>query len=206
MDEEKDLKDVIHEIEEENEKEALEKEKLEEAKVPESIEEVKVESPVVEVKPVVEDTKVEIISVDSKVTSDELRERKTLAEAGESLSEIKRLEQGIGLGEPFNNGLRTRKRDLRKIIGDITGVQLPEDNSVITGLEVSAKDPNGNTKSILINAGDATNPNSVRLDVTNNDTITLYTGGIGTTIFYTISILIMLLALILIYRRKKYVA
>ena len=54
MDEEKDLKDVIHEIEEENEKEALEKEKLEEAKVPESIEEVKVEPPVVEVKPVVE--------------------------------------------------------------------------------------------------------------------------------------------------------
>ena len=81
-----------------------------------------------------------------------------------------------------------------------------EDNSVITGLEVSAKDPNGNIKSILITAGDATNPNSVRLDVTNNDTITLYTGGIGTTIFYTISILIMLLALILIYRRKKYVA
>ena len=41
MEEEKDLKDVIHEIEEENEKEALEKEKLEEAKVPETIEEVK---------------------------------------------------------------------------------------------------------------------------------------------------------------------
>ena len=54
MEEEKDLKDVIHEIEEENEKEALEKEKLEEAKVPETIEEVKVEPPVVEAKPVVE--------------------------------------------------------------------------------------------------------------------------------------------------------
>ena len=84
-----------------------------------------------EVIPVVEDAKVEIISVDSKLTSDELRERRTLAEAGESLSEIKRLEQGIGLGEPFNNGLRTRKRDLRKIIGEITGVQLPEESNVI---------------------------------------------------------------------------
>ena len=63
---------------------------------------------------------------DSKITPNELRERKTLAEAGESLSEIKRLEDGIGAGKPFNEGLETRKRELRKIIGDITGTTLPD--------------------------------------------------------------------------------
>ena len=71
------------------------------------------------------------VPVSSKVTTNELRERKTLAEAGESLHEIEKLKRTIGAGVPFSDGLIQREKELKKVIGDITGVVIPEAVNVV---------------------------------------------------------------------------
>ena len=71
------------------------------------------------------------IPVSSKISKSELRERRTLAEAGESLHEIEKLKRTVGSGVPFNEGLIQRERELKKVIGDITGVVIPEAVNVI---------------------------------------------------------------------------
>lgn len=67
----------------------------------------------------------------SKITKNELRERRTLAEAGESLDEIQRIMGTVGYGAPFNDGLVQRRNELRKVIGDITGVSIPEVANIV---------------------------------------------------------------------------
>jgi LPXTG-motif cell wall-anchored protein len=68
------------------------------------------------------------------------------------------------------------------------------------------KDEKGREYTAIINPTDETKPYSIELNVTNNDSIKLMTGGHGTYMFYFfgLTLLIFAMGIFMIYRRKRH--
>jgi LPXTG-motif cell wall-anchored protein len=79
-------------------------------------------------------------------------------------------------------------------------------DNIIRGLKVSMKDEKGREYTAIINPTDETKPYSIELNVTNNDSIKLMTGGHGTYMFYFfgLTLLIFAMGIFMIYRRKRH--
>ena len=88
----------------------------------------------------------------------------------------------------------------KNLLSDPIDIQFmpTEENEVISGMKVTV-----GGKFIIVSPKNNDKPNSVDLNVTNNDVIKLNTGGNGTMIFYIISLLMLLCASIIIFKKKK---